>query len=41
MSKIKSIEYLALKMTSDMLKNAIETNELERYSENITQQYIK
>ena len=37
MSKIKSIEYMALKMTSDLLKKSIDNNELERYSENITQ----
>ena len=36
MSKIRSIEYMALKMTSDILKKSIDNNELERYSENIT-----
>lgn len=41
MSKVRSIEYMVLKMTSDILKKAIDANELERYSEQITQQYIK
>ena len=41
MSKIRSIEYMALKMTTNILKKSIDANELERYSENITQQYIR
>jgi len=36
MSKINSIEYSAFKMTSDLLKKAIERKELEKVSEQIT-----
>ena len=41
MAKIRSIEFLALKMTADMLVKAINEGDLERNSENLTQSFIK
>ena len=36
MAKIKSVEFLALKMTADLLVRAIDENEVDRNSENLT-----
>ena len=41
MTKIRSVEFLALKMTADMLVKAINEGDLERNSENLTQSFIK
>ena len=41
MAKIKSVEFMALKMTADLLVKAIDENEVDRNSENLTQRFIK
>ena len=41
MAKIKSVEFMALKMTADLLVKAIDEGEVDRNSENLTQRFIK